>query len=100
MGKQVGSGFYRFKKIELKVLVETVTPEQLADVTRSALAEVVILDWDGLTNNGEPFLFDREYARNAITSKNGARFADIVLSASMKLDSKVNDYVESASKNS
>lgn len=63
------------------------------------LAETLLLDWKGLTDNGEQLEFSRELAVKFITDPNGERFADLVFNAVNSLDQNFNDYVDQVSKN-
>lgn len=51
------------------------------------LAEAVILDWDGLTENGEPLPFTRERAVAMLTNPDMMPFADAVTYAAQIVDS-------------
>lgn len=73
--------------------------DQMSDALKETLAEVTLVDWDGLTNEGEPVPFDRETAKKWITSRNGKKFADAVFWCSQKLDEDSKEYVEEITKN-
>lgn len=78
---------------------EPLTSEQLATCMREVLGEVVLLGWRGLKNGGVDVEFDRATAVQWMTSRNGERFADIVLRASQRVDNRSSDFVEKATKN-
>lgn len=73
--------------------------EQAADCIREVLAEVTLVDWDGITDGGKSVKFDRELAKKWLTSRNGKKLADAVFWAAQKLDQDANSYVESVTKN-
>lgn len=73
--------------------------EQFAACTRKVLADVILQDWRGLTDNGKPVKFDKAKAKEWLTSPNGERLAAIVLSAAQRVDANVYEYIEEASKN-
>lgn len=74
-------------------------PEDQAACTRLALANAALKDWEGLTDNGKPLKYNKTLAVKFLTQKNGDRFAGMVLAASQRLSSRVNDFVEEAVKN-
>lgn len=73
--------------------------EQLAVCMRETLAEVVLKDWRGLSSGGEPVEYSREQAAKWLTSRNGERFAALVLQAAQQIDDQANSFVEAATKN-
>lgn len=73
--------------------------EQVTACVREVFAEFALVDWRGLTKDGEPFPFDRDTARQWLTSRNGETFADIVANAAQRLDADANSYVETVTKN-
>lgn len=73
--------------------------DQYAECTRKVLAEVILQDWRGITDNGKPVKFDKKQAKDWLLSANGERLAAIVLSAAQRVDSNVYEYVEAVSKN-
>lgn len=89
------------KKIEelRKKNRKPLTNEQMADALKETLGEITLIDWDGLTDGGEPVPFDREKAIKWTTSRNGKKFADAVFWCSQKLDEDSKEYVEEVTKN-
>lgn len=75
------------------------TGEQHADATRLVLADVVLKDWRGLTEGGNPVAYDKAKAQEWITSRRGERFAGMVLIAAQRLDASAQDFVETVAKN-
>lgn len=78
---------------------EPLTAEQYASCTRNVLSNVVLKDWEGLTDNGKELKYSKKLATEFLTSKNGERLANAVLSASQRLSARVNDFVKVAVKN-
>lgn len=68
-------------------------------ISREVLAEVVLKGWRGLTSDGEPVEYDRQKASEWILSRNGDRFASLVLYAAQSVDEKAGDFVSEATKN-
>lgn len=75
------------------------TGDQVADCMREVLAEVTLIEWDGITDGGKPVKFDRALAKKWMTSRNGRALADAVYWAAQKLDQDANTYVEEVTKN-
>lgn len=78
---------------------QMLTTEQLADCTRIVLAEVVLKDWRGLTDNGQEVKYDKAKAKEWIMSRNGERFAGLVLMAAQSIDGDANAFVDQVAKN-
>lgn len=72
---------------------------QRADCTRRVLASHVLKGWRGLTSNGAPVEYDAAKAVEWLTSRNGERFAGLVLVASQRVDMMANDFAETVAKN-
>ncbi|MCJ7461864.1 hypothetical protein, partial [Streptococcus suis] len=64
------------------------------------LAEQVLKDWEGIEDAGQPVPYDQALATKWITSRNGEKFASIVLRAAQMVDADANAFVEEAGKNS
>lgn len=75
------------------------TADQLAAIMREVLAEVVLLDFAGFTSNGKPVKYDKTLAKEWITSRNGERFAGLVLRAAQQVDDRAEDFIKEAVKN-
>lgn len=75
------------------------TDEQSAKAMCETLAEVVLKDWDGLTDGGNPVKYNKELATKWLTSRNGAAFAGVVLAAAQKVDNNANELTKELSKN-
>jgi len=86
-------------KARMKNRGKALTTEQLARCTRETLAEVVLKGWRGLNDGGKPVEYSPELAFKWITSRNGERFANLVLQAAQRVDAQANDFVGEASKN-
>lgn len=75
------------------------TTAQHSDITKEVLHEVVLKDWRGLKDGGEPLPYSKDLAKRWIGSRAGEKLAMLVLSAANRLDESANDYIESVSKN-
>lgn len=75
------------------------TDAQHSAITKEVLYEVILKDWDGLKQNGEPLAYSPELAKQWIGSRAGEKFALLVLTAANRLDDMANEYVEEVSKN-
>lgn len=78
---------------------EPLTQDQQLEATRRVLADVVLKDWRGITQNGQPVSFEREQAKKWILSRNGERLAGLVLLATQKLDVMVAALADKVEKN-
>lgn len=65
---------------------------ELIRVTAEILHEEILLDWDGLTNDGKPVKYDVELAREWLTNPEYQDFADAVAWAS-KVVANGNDHL-------
>lgn len=86
-------------KVRAKNGGAALTADQHAEITKEVLAEVVLKDWDGFTNNGEPLPYDKQLAKHWITKRNGEKLANVVLYASQKIDTDAQAFVEVVTKN-
>jgi hypothetical protein len=57
-------------------------PSETARIVSEVLHEVVLLDWDGLTNDGKPVKFNADLALKWLTDPDYHEFADAVFLAS------------------
>lgn len=78
---------------------EKPSPEQAKQIHKEALAEEALLDWDGLTNNGEPVPYSKEQAIAWLTKRNGDKLANVVHFCAMKVDEDAESFVKAAEKN-
>lgn len=74
--------------------------EQLAKSVNETLAEVVLKDWEGFTDKGEPVPYSKALAKKWITARNGEKLAAIVLRTAQMVDADANAFVEEVGKNS
>ena len=74
--------------------------EQSAKITREVLAEIVLQDWGGITDGGKDVAYSKDLATKWLTSRNGERFAALVLEAAMEVDANASEFVESVEKKS
>lgn len=84
----------------LKNKGKPVTDNQLTKITREVLAEVILKDWDGLKNDGEPVPYSKELATEWLTSRAGDKFTGLVLYAAQQVDARANEFIEKSQKNS
>lgn len=73
--------------------------DQHSKCVRETLVEAALKNWRGITDDGKPVEYSKDLAEKWITSRNGERFANLVLFASQRVDSQANSFVEQASKN-
>lgn len=69
-------------------------------VTREVLAEAVLLEWDGLTNDGAPFPYDKAIADQMLTDPDFVKFQDAVAWAAKKVSKLNTGKREASAKNS
>ncbi|WP_394065424.1 hypothetical protein [Alcaligenes sp. WGS1538] len=85
--------------MRLKNRGKPLNDEQLAKAMRETLAEVVLKGWRGLKDGGKDLPYSQELATKFITSRNGERFAGLVLQAAQRVDADASSFVEEATKN-
>ena len=85
--------------LRLKNRGKPLTDAQLAKAMKEVLAEVVLKDWDGLYDNGQPVPYSKELATKLLTSRAGEGLASLVLAAAQKVDDQANDFAEEVKKN-
>lgn len=73
--------------------------DQLASSTRKALADVGLLGWRGLTDNGQEIPYSKELSAQWLNSRNGKKLANLVLAAAMRIDEDASAYVGQVAKN-
>lgn len=78
---------------------DPLTHEQHLKISREVLGEVILSNWDGFTDKGEPVAFDKKKAAAWLATRNGDKLAGIVFYAANKIDSAAESFVEKASKN-
>lgn len=77
-----------------------VKAETLAQITREVLADVVLLDWDGIKDNGQPVPYSKDLARKWLLDRSGDRFVGLVTDAALQVDDLQNQTEEDLEKNS
>ena len=70
-----------------------------AVAVREVLAEVVLKDWKGLTQDGKPLKYSKKLARQWLTTRNGDMLAGLVLTAATRIDNNTAQFIENVSKN-
>lgn len=78
---------------------EPLSAEQHAEITKKVLGEVVLKDWKGFTDKGQPLPYDKQLAKGWLTKRNGEKLANMVLFAAQKVDSEAQSFVDAATKN-
>lgn len=78
---------------------KVLTTEQNTRVVQEVLAEVVLKDWQGLTQNGQPLPYSKELALQWLTSRNGEKFTGLVLNAAARVDAQAADLAKELEKN-
>lgn len=78
---------------------EPLTTEQHDKITKSVFAEVVLIDWDGFTNKGEPLPYDQKLAKEWLTKRNGKKFFNVVAYCAQKIDGDAESFVGAVEKN-
>lgn len=73
--------------------------EAVAQITRDTLVEMVLLDWDGIKQNGQAVPYSKELARKWLTDRTGDRFVGFVTDAALQVDDMQNDSAEELEKN-
>jgi len=68
-------------------------------IVREVVAEVVLLDWEGLTDAGQPIPYSKEMARKWLTSRAGDKFLGIVSEAATQADNLLEDAAEELENN-
>jgi hypothetical protein len=61
-------------------------PEAAMRVLSETLCEVVLLDWDGITDGGKPVPYSKDLAKKWLSDPNMQPFADAVSWAAMVVD--------------
>lgn len=69
-------------------------PEAAMRVLSETLHEVVLLDWDGITEDGKPVPYSKELAKTWLTDPNMQPFNDAVSWAAMVVDNGEADKAE------
>lgn len=73
---------------------------EIKRIAREILSEAVLLDWDGLTNEGKPFPYTAEAAKNILTNPDFKKFQDAVSWAAGKVVRLNTGLKEALAKNS
>ena len=104
-------GWSSEKVQSLKSFKERRAPRKERDVTgnlshaahiriiRELVAEVILLDWEGLTEAGKPIPYSKELARKWLTSRTGDKFLGMVSDAATQVDNRLEDVAEELEKN-
>lgn len=76
-----------------------VKTEAVSQITRDTLSEMVLLDWEGIQQNGQAVPYSKELARKWLTDRTGDRFVGLVTDAALQVDDMQNDSAEELEKN-
>lgn len=71
---------------------------QLKRIMQETLCEVILKDWRGLKNGGKDLPYSKELATKFILSRNGEKFAELVLQAAQKVDENAHQFAEELKK--
>lgn len=77
-----------------------VKAEVISQITRDVLVEVVLLDWDGIKQDGKPVPYSKDLARKWLTGRTGDRLVGFVTDAALQVDDLQNETDEDLEKNS
>lgn len=77
----------------------TLTPEAESQAFYCALHESILLDWDGLTSNGEALKYDAALAKKWLTDPAKPKFRDVVVWAARVVDNEASGAVQAIEKN-
>jgi len=78
----------------------TLKPDVALTVLGEVLFEAVLLDWDGITQDGKPLPYDPVLAKQWLTSRDFVAFADAVTWAAQYVDRAVAETKEVSAGNS
>lgn len=78
----------------------TILPATRDRILSEVLHEVVLLDWEGITDNGEPVPYSKELAEKWLTDPDYTSFQDAVTWAALVVDRGSRDAQEVLEKNS
>lgn len=86
-------------KVRMRNRGKPLTDSQYSQCTKEVLAEAVLKGWRGLKDGGNDVAYTPELAAKWLLSRNGERFASLVLAAAQRVDASAQEFVEDASKN-
>ncbi|MBU4609131.1 hypothetical protein IMZ29_00750 [Achromobacter sp. GG226] len=75
------------------------TADQMTRSMGETLAEAVLKDWKGLKSGGKDIPYSREQAEKWLLSRNGDKFAGLVIQAASRVDDEANSFVSGVEKN-
>ena len=75
-------------------------PDVALAIYVEVMHEAILLDWDGLTDNGEPVPYDKKLAKEWLSNPKFRHFADAVTYASSVVDNRKVAEKEFVAKNS
>lgn len=86
-------------KMRAKLKGEPLQAEHHDQITKEVFSEVLLKDWEGFTNNGEPLPYSKELAAEWINSRRGKKFFNIVAYCVQKVDENAEAFVQAVEKN-
>lgn len=75
------------------------TEKEKESIVRRVLADIVLKDWRGITDNGEVLPYSKDLANKFLTERGGEQFASLVLDAATKVDNNAYDFIDEITKN-
>lgn len=87
-------------QVRTKNRSKPLSEDQLANITKEVLYEIVLKDWRGLKSGGKDVAYSKEQAKQWIMSRNGERFTHLVLRAAQQVDAQASEFAAEVSKNS
>lgn len=88
----------KYRKVPSNLRDRNGTPntDERMRITTELLYEVVLLDWSGMSNKGEPVKYSKDLAKLWCTTPRYRRFADAVVWASQQVDNGRSDSLQEA----
>lgn len=68
-------------------------------IVRRVLADIVLKDWRGITDNGKSLPYSKDLANKFLTERGGEQFASLVLDAATQIDNNSYDFIDEITKN-
>lgn len=75
------------------------TEKEKESIVRRVLADIVLKDWRGITDNGEVLPYSKDLANKFLTERGGEQFASLVLDAATQIDNNSYDFIDEITKN-
>lgn len=75
------------------------TEKEKESIVRRVLADIVLKDWRGITDNGKALPYSKDLANKFLTERGGEQFASLVLDAATQIDNNSYDFIDEITKN-